>query len=180
MANQAAKKRAAINKRECTKLIGITSASMGVFAIWIIFWWQSIGWLYVLLSVSNMSLVGGLFYVLYTAARPTYDAHGELTNNGGADLSLKGITEYEFDLFYVGVFVQVTTIILSRIFWLTWIPVIGYAGFRVWTELLSPLLATYRASQPASSGPTGPMSNRQKKLLERQNKEKERSKKRHH
>jgi len=63
-------------------------------------------------------------------ATPTYDAHGKL-EDGGADLS-KGFCQYYFDIIYITIFVQATTLFISDWLWLTYLVVPIYAAYKLW------------------------------------------------
>ena len=52
---------------------------------------------------------------------PTYAGNGEI-EDGGANLSLGGVTGYYHDLIYLAVFVQLTSLI-SKYFWLVFLSV---------------------------------------------------------
>eukprot|EP01107_Rhizomastix_libera_P016412 TRINITY_DN6815_c0_g1_i1.p2 TRINITY_DN6815_c0_g1~~TRINITY_DN6815_c0_g1_i1.p2 ORF type:complete len:173 (+),score=36.06 TRINITY_DN6815_c0_g1_i1:19-537(+) len=88
-----------------------------------------------------------------------YDANGELVD-GGADLNMKGLCEYYFDVLYVSSFLLVTTC-FSSFFWLLAIPVFGFAAYKIVTVFVMPMFATPEAA---------PESNTQKKRREREEK----------
>lgn len=88
-----------------------------------------------------MAVYGLLYLWLSSLAVPTYDASGDLAG-GGADLSSHGsLSDYAFDIIYVLVFVQLTTII-SDYFWLVVLVVPLFAGYKLFAILFGVLGAS--------------------------------------
>lgn len=82
-------------------------------------------------------------------AKPTYDENGELSD-GGADLSMKGLCEYCFDIHYVSAFVQITSAFVSSWFFLVrwhhketnfskiWLIVLAFVLYKLWINFGAP------------------------------------------
>lgn len=131
MANQAAKKRRAENegimKRMRYLLLLVNLLYVALRVVWMndsFGFWHWVGF-------GGCSLVNVLVYWwIASLATPTYDATGDLID-GGADLNTHGnLSEYAFDVVYIVVFVQLTTII-SEYFWFILLVIPAFAGYKL-------------------------------------------------
>mmetsp|Transcript_5651 Transcript_5651/g.9761 ORF Transcript_5651/g.9761 Transcript_5651/m.9761 type:complete len:176 (+) Transcript_5651:92-619(+) len=91
------------------------------------------------------------YYVCYkslaSSAEAEYDDEGKLID-GGTDLAtVQGLSEYAFDVIYVGIFVQLGAI-LTDWFWLVWLIIPGFAFFKLWTLVLWPFFFAPRPEEP--------------------------------
>lgn len=118
MAKANAKKRAEENKARIALLFRVLVGSIVTFAVVRLgmFRASSRWWHYPLFAMT-----AGAAWFCYTSlafiAAPSYDASGAL-EDGGADLSIGGMSSYYHDIVYVAVFLLVSTALISDWFWL--------------------------------------------------------------
>eukprot|EP01121_Diplochlamys_sp_Union-15-3_P010228 TRINITY_DN2851_c0_g1_i4.p1 TRINITY_DN2851_c0_g1~~TRINITY_DN2851_c0_g1_i4.p1 ORF type:complete len:186 (+),score=27.32 TRINITY_DN2851_c0_g1_i4:48-560(+) len=137
MANAAAKKRAQRN----TQIISTLNKQQLLFLIpflliRVIWWWPSFTWLHIIGSTILLIANWYCFSSLKAYAKPSYSESGELID-GGADLDMKGLVEYHWDVLYITWFCFVTTLI-SDWFWLVFLVVPAFALYKIWFEVLYP------------------------------------------
>ncbi|XP_057767242.1 uncharacterized protein LOC130987656 isoform X2 [Salvia miltiorrhiza] len=130
MANQGAKKRKEENIRHMKTLLRLIIASnviyivlrMGVF--YSSFTWKH--WLGLILT----SLAYVIPYQQLDAmAKPSYTEDGELLD-GGFDMSTGGICGYLHDVIYITCFVQLSSIISGK-FWYIYLVIPGFAAYKL-------------------------------------------------
>ena len=118
MAKANAKKRAEENKARVALLFRVLVGSIATFAVVRLGLYRasSAWWHYVLFAITS-----GSAWFCYTSlafiASPSYDANGALVD-GGADLTIGGMSSYYHDIIYVAVFLLVTTAVVSDWIWL--------------------------------------------------------------
>eukprot|EP01102_Stenamoeba_stenopodia_P012017 TRINITY_DN3743_c0_g1_i3.p1 TRINITY_DN3743_c0_g1~~TRINITY_DN3743_c0_g1_i3.p1 ORF type:complete len:164 (+),score=26.99 TRINITY_DN3743_c0_g1_i3:81-572(+) len=153
MANQSAKKIKAQNEKELRNILLISAIALCLFGS-VRFFVLS----YSLWHVVGLLIALGLLYFCYSSlssfakpqkATPT----SEETHN---DLRQQGLCEYYFDVIYITWFVLVTSL-LSDWFWIVYLTIPGFAGWKLWQTVLQPYLAA------SSTTPQEPNSTEDKK-----------------
>ncbi|CAI9782997.1 unnamed protein product [Fraxinus pennsylvanica] len=130
MANQGAKKRKEENIRHMRNLLRLILASNAIYLVIRLgifhssFTWKH--WAGLILT----SLAYVIPYKQLSAmAKPNYSDAGELLD-GGFDMSTGGICGYLHDIIYITCFVQVTTIISEK-FWYIYLVIPGFAAYQL-------------------------------------------------
>ncbi|CAA2996614.1 transmembrane protein 208-like isoform X2 [Olea europaea var. sylvestris] len=130
MANQGAKKRREENTRHMRNLLRLILASNAIYLVIRLgifhssFTWKH--WAGLILT----SLAYVIPYKqLSSMAEPSYSDDGELLD-GGFDMSTGGICGYLHDIIYITCFVQVTSIISEK-FWYLYLVIPGFAAYQL-------------------------------------------------
>ncbi|KAL2481082.1 Protein of unknown function (DUF788) [Abeliophyllum distichum] len=131
MANQGAKKRKEENTRHMRNLLRLILASNVIYLVIRVgifhssFTWKH--WAGLILT----SLAYVIPYKQLSAmAKPSYSDDGELLD-GGFDMSTGGICGYLHDIIYITCFVQVSSIISEK-FWYIYLVIPGFAAYQLW------------------------------------------------
>ncbi|KAK9806528.1 hypothetical protein WJX73_007441 [Symbiochloris irregularis] len=164
MAKAGAKKRLEENRRRLQLLLYaiVTANAVHLLFSFLIFQakYGALKWL-------GFALTSGIYVVCYSglakAAEPIYSQNGEL-EDGGANLSIGGMTGYYHDFIYLAVFVQLASL-FSGYFWLIFLAVPAYALYYLWTGIIQPYIFTPRDEEVQESAA---MQKRREKLERRQ------------
>ncbi|KAI3446696.1 hypothetical protein Pfo_003361 [Paulownia fortunei] len=130
MANQGAKKRKEENARHMKTLLRIIIASNVIYlVIRIGVFYSSFTWKHwaglILTSVAYVIP----YQQLAAMAKPTYTEDGDLLD-GGFDMSTGGICGYLHDVIYITCFVQLSSIISEK-FWYIYLVIPGFAAYQL-------------------------------------------------
>ncbi|KAL7602024.1 uncharacterized protein LOC111920661 [Lactuca sativa] len=131
MANQGAKKRRDENTRHMNNLFRIIIACNVVYILLRAgVFYSSFTWLHWI----GLILTSSAYYLCYTQlasmAKPTYSDNGDLFD-GGFDMSTGGACGYLHDVIYITCFVQLTSIISGK-FWWIYAVIPGFAVYKGW------------------------------------------------
>ena len=118
MAKANAKKRAEENKARIAPLFRVLVSAVVTFAaVRLGLYRASSRWWHYPLFVTTSGAAWFCYTSLAFIAAPSYDANGALVD-GGADLTIGGMSSYYHDIVYVAVFLLVSTALVSDWFWL--------------------------------------------------------------
>ena len=139
MAKANAKKRAEENAARISRLFYVLLGSIVIFtAVRLVLYRATTRWWF---QPTMGALTAGAAWFCYRSlayiAAPSFDAGGALTD-GGADLSMGGMSSYYHDVIYIAVFLLLSTALVSDWFWLLGLVVPGYALYMLWTSVLAP------------------------------------------
>eukprot|EP00193_Tetraselmis_chui_P017886 CAMPEP_0177775314 /NCGR_PEP_ID=MMETSP0491_2-20121128/14026_1 /TAXON_ID=63592 /ORGANISM="Tetraselmis chuii, Strain PLY429" /LENGTH=169 /DNA_ID=CAMNT_0019293855 /DNA_START=603 /DNA_END=1112 /DNA_ORIENTATION=+ len=146
MANQSAKKRVETNAARL-RMLQILILVANVFHLLLRFFIKgdSLSWF-------NYSMLGGTSLVyffcygsLHLSAEPSYNDAGELTD-GGTDISMKGMCEYQHDAIYLSALLQICAGFSDR-FWYSVLILPIYLAYYLWTSFISPWIFTETAEE---------------------------------
>ncbi|KAJ8767418.1 hypothetical protein K2173_017462 [Erythroxylum novogranatense] len=129
MANQGAKKRKEENTRHMAKLLQLIIACNVIYVlVRMVLFHSSFTWKHWM----GLGLTSLAYWIPYKQladmAKPTYSDGGELLD-GGFDMSTGGICGYLHDVIYITCFVQVTSIISNK-FWFVYLVIPGFAAYK--------------------------------------------------
>lgn|ERR1711988_243351 len=140
MANQAAKKRAAENKKQIEKLRSFSAVVWTLYlAFRVIYCWPSFSIFHIIGSFMALLVNGACYYVVASYCAPTYGSNGEILD-AGADLNAS-MFEYSFDIIYITWFVVISSGLLSDWFWLVYLTIPTYATYQIITSVLIPFFS---------------------------------------
>ncbi|KAM7511686.1 hypothetical protein LguiB_010561 [Lonicera macranthoides] len=130
MANQGAKKRKEENGRHMKNLLRIIIASNVIYILVRAgIFHSTFGWKHwVGLMLTSFAYVIP-YKQLASMAKPAYSDNGELLD-GGFDMSTGGVCGYLHDIIYVTCFVQLTSIISDK-FWYIYLVIPAFASYKV-------------------------------------------------
>eukprot|EP00250_Pteridium_aquilinum_P029110 c3852_g1_i1 orf=176-700(+) len=139
MANQAAKKRRDENVRHIRFLQRLILASNAIFVVVRLlilhssFTWKH--WIGLLVTSGAYKLI---YDQLAGMAKATFDENGELVD-GGFDMTQGGLCSYLHDVLYITVFVQLTSIVSDK-FWFVYLVIPIFALYKLWKLVLHPYI----------------------------------------
>eukprot|EP01080_Neovahlkampfia_damariscottae_P011621 gene11621-4863_t len=144
--------------------------------IWLIFYRSSFGFF----SFLPICFFNAVYYTCYSLLK----SHAEpiITEDTFMVEDLKkstgNLAEYLFDVYYVTLFVQVSTL-LSNYFWLVWLVIPGYAGIKIGLLAWSYFVASKQnpMEQYGNYDPTQGMTKEELKRFEKKQKKQERQEK---
>ncbi|CAA0820001.1 Protein of unknown function (DUF788 [Striga hermonthica] len=130
MANQGAKKRKEENARHMKNLLRLIIASNAIYlVIRIGVFYSSFTWKHLV----GLILTSLAYFIPYqqlnSMAMPTFSDDGELLD-GGFDMSTGGICGYLHDVIYITLFVQLSSIISEK-FWYIYLVIPGFAAYQL-------------------------------------------------
>ncbi|KAH7690778.1 SRP-independent targeting protein 2/TMEM208 protein [Dioscorea alata] len=130
MANQGAKKRKEENKQHMIKLLRLIIACNVIYVlVRMLIFHSTFTWKH-WIGLFVTSLAYGISYQqLANMAKATYSNSGELVD-GGFDMSTGGVCGYLHDVIYITSFVQVTSIISGK-FWWVYLVIPAFAGYKI-------------------------------------------------
>ena len=107
---------------------------------------SAIWWVHYPLFATAASSAWFCYASLAHIGAPTYDASGALVD-GGADLSLGGMSSYYHDVVYVSSFALFATAFVSDWFWLVGLVIPGFATYKLWADIILPWIFTPTAEE---------------------------------
>ncbi|GER27793.1 transmembrane protein-like protein [Striga asiatica] len=130
MANQGAKKRKEENARHMKTLLRLIIASNAIYLLLRIgVFYSSFTWKHLV----GLILTSLAYFIPYqqldSMAKPTFTDDGELLD-GGFDMSTGGICGYLHDVIYITLFVQLSSIISEK-FWYIYLVIPGFAAYQL-------------------------------------------------
>ncbi|KAL1553838.1 transmembrane protein 208-like protein [Salvia divinorum] len=130
MANQGAKKRKEENARHMKTLLRLIIASNAIYVVLRMgVFYSSFTWKHWLgLVLTSLAYVIP-YQQLDAMAKPSYTEDGELLD-GGFDMSTGGICGYLHDVIYITCFVQLSSIISGK-FWYIYLVIPGFAAYKL-------------------------------------------------
>ena len=136
MAKGNAKKRAEENIARLSLLRKVVLGAVVSHAAIRLAWFRAsaIWWVHYPLFATAASSAWFCYASLAHIGAPTYDASGALVD-GGADLSLGGMSSYYHDVVYVSSFALFATAFVSDWFWLVGLVIPGFATYKLWADI---------------------------------------------
>jgi len=92
---------------------------------------NTVSWFTILMSLITTIAYGVTYWLITSQARPTYNEANELVSGGG-DLNAKGLIEYQFDIIYITIIVQLLVAFISDWFWAIYAIIPIYAGVKIY------------------------------------------------
>jgi hypothetical protein len=148
MAKGNAKKRAEENIARLSLLRKVVLGAVVSHAAIRLAWFRAsaIWWVHYPLFATAASSAWFCYASLAHIGAPTYDASGALVD-GGADLSLGGMSSYYHDVVYVSSFALFATAFVSDWFWLVGLVIPGFATYKLWADIILPWIFTPTAEE---------------------------------
>jgi hypothetical protein len=159
MANKGAKKRKEENEKHMAFLRNVILISNTIYVLLRFgLRYRSLGWFHGVMFLVTSAIYKLVYDQLAGMAKPVIDdATGEIVD-GGFDMNTGGLCAYMHDLLYITSFLQVTSILSDKFWWL-YLVIPGFGIYKAWPFVYENFL------KPAP--PEGPMDERERKRLEK-------------